>query len=191
MNTQTASYILVATAAMSAFIVYLMVKLSRRKPGRASRRRKVTRRHESTRASADSVLSKLREIDSAREDKGDLSWFLSYLRKINPFVFEELLLLSFERKGYRIRRNERYTGDGGVDGRVWIGEELWLIQAKRYRNGIKKEHLEEFCSLCLREGCHGYFIHTGKTPKTHYDVIKDCPQVEIISGRKLHNLILN
>lgn len=45
---------------------------------------------------------------------------IAYLRKIDPFVFEELLLEGFERRGFEVIRNRRYTGDGGIDGRVKI-----------------------------------------------------------------------
>ncbi len=39
---------------------------------------------------------------------------IAYLRKIDPFVFEELLLEGFERRGFEVIRNRRYTGDGGL-----------------------------------------------------------------------------
>ncbi|WP_192840691.1 restriction endonuclease, partial [Enterobacter hormaechei] len=47
---------------------------------------------------------------------------MNYLRKIDPFVFEELLLEGFEAHGFRTIRNKRYTGDGGIDGQVIIGK---------------------------------------------------------------------
>ena len=62
---------------------------------------------------------------------------MKYLRKINPYVFEELLLLAFERRGMRVIRNSRYSGDGGLDGQVLIDGERWLIQAKRYGRTIR------------------------------------------------------
>ncbi|EPO2651139.1 restriction endonuclease, partial [Klebsiella pneumoniae] len=58
---------------------------------------------------------------------------IAYLRKIDPFTFEELLLEGFESHGFRTIRNKRYTGDGGIDGQVIIGKHRYLIQAKRYR----------------------------------------------------------
>ena len=42
---------------------------------------------------------------------------IAYLRKIDPFTFEELLLEGFESHGFRTIRNKRHTGDGGIDGR--------------------------------------------------------------------------
>lgn len=53
---------------------------------------------------------------------------IAYLRRIDPLVFEELVLSALARRGYAILRNERYSGDGGIDGRVWINGQCRLIQ---------------------------------------------------------------
>src|SRR3546814_11160707 len=45
------------------------------------------------------------------------------LRAMDPLAFEELLLEAFERRGHRVIRNRRYTGDGGIDGEVIIDEQ--------------------------------------------------------------------
>lgn len=75
---------------------------------------------------------------------------IDYLRKIDPFVFEELLLEGFEAHGFRTIRNKRYTGDGGIDGQVIIGKYRYLIQAKRYRGHIALQHVQEFEKLLKR-----------------------------------------
>ncbi|HCA3195726.1 TPA: restriction endonuclease, partial [Klebsiella pneumoniae] len=82
---------------------------------------------------------------------------LAYLRKINPFVFEEMLLDAFELGGYRVERNKRYTGDGGIDGKVWIDDQLYLIQAKRYTGHVAIAHIKEFNELVKRHQCKGFF----------------------------------
>lgn len=87
----------------------------------------------------------------------------SYLRKINPFTFEELVLTAFERRGVRVIRNKRYTGDGGIDGRIVLDGEMVLIQAKRYSGAINPVHVAEFARICQRQGMRGIFIHTGCT----------------------------
>lgn len=117
---------------------------------------------------------------------------LGYLRRIDPFVFEELLLTAFERKGYRVKRGERYTGDGGIDGRVYRDGELYLIQAKRYKSYVSARHLENFLRLVetTKEAKGGYFIHTGKTGKDTYALYRHT-KVEIISGDKLIELIFS
>jgi len=44
-----------------------------------------------------------------------LNYSIAYLRKIDPYVFEELLLEALLSKGFKITRNKRYSGDGGID----------------------------------------------------------------------------
>ncbi|GJK49706.1 hypothetical protein TUM17560_20830 [Serratia marcescens] len=86
-----------------------------------------------------------------------------YLRKINPYVFEELLLLAFERQGYAVIRNASYSGDGGLDGQVIIEGKTYLIQAKRYGRTITPSHITSFGALLRQYHCDGFFIHTGRT----------------------------
>ncbi|MGS6531656.1 restriction endonuclease, partial [Enterobacter hormaechei] len=45
-----------------------------------------------------------------------MAQIINYLRKIDAFVFEELLLEGFEAHGFRTMRIKRYSGDGGIDG---------------------------------------------------------------------------
>ena len=89
------------------------------------------------------------------------------LRAMDPLAFEELLLEAFERRGHRVIRNRRYTGDGGVDGEVIIDGQHWLIQAKRYRDAIKPEHVREFAMLCATRKRRGMFVHTGRIVKKY------------------------
>lgn len=104
---------------------------------------------------------------------------------MNALAFEELLLESFERRGHRVVRNRRYTGDGGVDGQVVIDGRVWLIQAKRYARAIRSEHVQAFASLCTVSGLSGLFIHTGRAGSGSRDVVTRNGKGEIISGRQL------
>ena len=119
-------------------------------------------------------------------DKDTKAWLFSYLRQIDPFAFEELILLTFKRRGFRIYRNKRYTHDGGIDGKVKKNGELFLIQAKRYSDYIKPEHLNDFIKVCRKSRCRGYFIHTGKSGKEIYGILKNNPQIKLINGFKLY-----
>src|SRR3546814_8613481 len=67
---------------------------------------------------------------------------LARLRRMDPLAFEELLLECFERRAIQVVRNRRYTGDGGIDGKVKICGWVWLVQAKRYADTIRPEHVE-------------------------------------------------
>ncbi len=115
---------------------------------------------------------------------------MNYLRKIDPFVFEELLLTAFEKKGYSIIRNRKYTGDGGIDGLIFDkdGNKV-LIQAKRYTSYINPRHLDEFQVLVNNSNAiQGKFVHTGKTGKQTYSSYKNT-NIDIISGSRLLDLI--
>lgn len=114
---------------------------------------------------------------------------LSYLRKINPFVFEELLLLAFARQGYRVKRNPRYSGDGGLDGQVWIDGQHFLIQAKRYSCAIDPQHVADFACLLKQRDTQGLFIHTGRTGAKSRAEAGETAYLRIISGQILLDLL--
>ncbi|WP_375491682.1 restriction endonuclease [uncultured Nostoc sp.] len=65
---------------------------------------------------ASQVLLELRSITRI----ANLPVVIATLRKISPYVFEELVLTCCKKQGWQIQRNFRYTGDGGIDGRVLI-----------------------------------------------------------------------
>lgn len=112
---------------------------------------------------------------------------LGYLRNIDPFLFEEMILTAIKQAGYRIQRNSRYTGDGGIDGTFWIGKQRHLIQAKRYSGYIRKSDLDSFDRLCRAKKCPGLFVHTGKTGKGAR--ASSTERVEIVSGQRLLDLL--
>ncbi|ELO0595391.1 TPA: restriction endonuclease [Salmonella enterica subsp. enterica serovar Muenchen] len=114
---------------------------------------------------------------------------LNYLRRINPYVFEELLLLALENQGLKVIRNPSYSGDGGLDGQVLIAGERWLIQARRYGRSISPQHIRDFGELLAREGCCGFFIHTGRTGRKSHDGLRAYPQVRLVSGQRLLHLL--
>lgn len=113
---------------------------------------------------------------------------LNYLRKLDPFVFEELLLLAFKKRGYRIGKNKRYSGDGGVDGRVYAKDGCYLVQAKRYSSAINPAHVADFAKVIEKEkACGGFFIHTGRTGAKAYRNKQH--NITFISGEKLLQLL--
>lgn len=116
---------------------------------------------------------------------------LSYLRKVDPFAFEELLLTSFKACGYVIKRGVRYSGDGGVDGIIYNdkGKKI-LLQAKRYTGLVNPAHVREFVSKVDQCADWGYFIHTGSTGHSVYDILAG-RNAQVISGENLLNLIVH
>jgi restriction system protein len=112
---------------------------------------------------------------------------LAYLRKIDPYSFEELLLDAFERRGFKVKRSASYSGDGGIDGRVMISGHEFLVQAKRYSGHIQKAHVTSFHQICKNENTYGLFLHTGRTGEQSKDLHFD--DIAILSGSKLLCLI--
>uniref|UniRef100_UPI003F65B27F restriction endonuclease n=1 Tax=Dickeya oryzae TaxID=1240404 RepID=UPI003F65B27F len=145
-----------------------------------------TRRHRRYRASAERVLMRLPTLagDGQR---------LAYLRRVSPYVFEELLLLAFERYGLQVIRNVSYSGDGGIDGQVFIHGRRWLIQAKRYKNAISPRHVSEFSQRLIQHQCGGFFIHTGRTGNKSWKHASgerhSNTELFIISGQRLLALL--
>lgn len=133
------------------------------------------------------LLEKLKEKFIDKEQYAQL---MGYLRKIDPFLFEELILTVIEKDKLKIKRNKRYTGDGGIDGKFYIGRQLYLVQAKRYKNHINLQHVKDFIEVCDKYKAKGVFIHTGKTGGGVKSHLLDNPTLKIISGSNLLEFIL-
>lgn len=163
----------VLAAVLTGLFVAVMLGLNSRGRETACRRR-----HRRYQAAAARVLARLPYLSGDGQR-------LAYLRKINPFVFEELLLLAFERRGHTVERNASYSGDGGLDGQVFIDGRRWLIQAKRYSRAVDPAHVAAFGELLSRERVPGFFIHTGRTGPKSYLYGSRYPAITFISGQKL------
>jgi restriction system protein len=119
---------------------------------------------------------------------GGIGAQLAYLRKVDPYIFEEMILTAIERKTHAVIRNKSYSGDGGLDGAFVLNGKKILVQAKRYKGCISTKHVQDFITLCEREGTRGIFVHTGRTPKPAFDMAIQSG-VEILSGEKLISLL--
>ena len=122
--------------------------------------------------------------------KAQPSRLFAYIRTIDPFVFEELLLIAFKSRGLKVVHNKRYTGDGGIDGIVILpSQQRIAIQAKRYQNHINVAHLKDFAQTIESHRCQGgFFIHCGKSGLAVYQNLPD--NMILISGSNLHRLIV-
>lgn len=108
---------------------------------------------------------------------------IGYLRKIDPFIFEEMILSRIKLQGYKIYRNKRYTGDGGIDGKFKYNRKLYYIQAKRYKSYITKSHVIEFDNLIKKKKVKGLFVHTGKTGKGSKNL--ESQNMTFLSGKNM------
>lgn len=118
----------------------------------------------------------------------------TYLRKVDPSVFEEMVLSSLQGGGRLVLRNTRYTGDGGSDGRFYEPGVGWFqVQSKRYGKHISAEHVREFERLIESTGCvGGLFVHTGKTGAAAWvPAAGEGSRIIMVSGRALLGLLLS
>lgn len=143
------------------------------------------KRHKRNIGKAYTIISKISEFPHPGQK-------FAYLRKIDPFVFEEIVLNSFKQMGYKVIRNRKYTGDGGIDGAVVHpnGQRI-LLQAKRYSSYINPRHVDDFSEIISKRKAHkGLFVHTGKSSSAARYRFFDS-NVEIIGGQKLLHLIID
>lgn len=140
------------------------------------------RRHDRKQESARRVFDRLSTIEHPGQK-------FAYLRKIDPLVFEELILEAFERRGHQVIRSKNYSGDGGVDGRLIMNGTKYLIQCKRYAKHISKRHVLDFTAILDRRQMQGLFCHTGRTGAFSKAFHKEHPYLTIISGQKLLDLL--
>lgn len=163
---------------LAGMVLAVGLNLLFRFPERTARQR----RHRRYQKTALQVLARLKAL-------GGDAQRLVYLRKISPYVLEELLLTAFERQGHTVIRSPSYSGDGGIDGQVCIDGRTWLIQAKRYRRSISPQHVAAFIQLLESRNQPGFFIHTGRTGPKSRELSRGCPLIHIISGQQLLDLL--
>lgn len=140
------------------------------------------RRHARKQKTARRVFDKLASIEHAAQK-------LAYLRKIDPLVFEELVLEACERRGHEVFRSSSYSGDGGIDGRITVHGRPFLVQCKRYANHVRRQHVLDFAAILEQRQIQGLFCHTGRTGAFARDFQKTHPYLTIISGDQLIDLL--
>lgn len=161
------------TIALGGFLGLLIFQFKRKNP-----------KHKKNIETSSEVLKKIRAFEGAYSS----AKIFSYIRKISPYVFEELLLNVFEDNNFKVVRNKRYSGDGGIDGVVFKDGNKYLIQAKRYSGNIQKRHIKSFEKIIIKERAEGgFFIHTGRTGKKI--PLEKSDKIKIISGERLVKFI--
>jgi len=109
----------------------------------------------------------------------------SFIRSTNHFLFEDILMSAFEERGYKVRRTPA-TRDGGSDGFVDLDGLRLVIQAKRYKGPIAKQHVIalEVLARTNKNLDAGLFIHTGRTSGPIKSYISHSPFLDSLSGSK-------
>lgn len=167
-----------------AVIVFFVIMSHFFGGSRRGRRSRAIRRarHARKRQAAKRRLLALRELETPAQQFG-------YLRKVNHFVYEEMILAALEEAGYCVTHNQRYTGDGGIDGRFQVAGRDVLIQAKRYRYHIRAADVKAFGKVCDQYQLNGIFVHTGRTGRLAVEIGRSTARVDIVSGQRMLNLL--
>lgn len=139
-------------------------------------------KHRKNIRSARALLKKLSRFDN----EGAI---IAYLRKIDPLLFEEVVISLFERDGLFVVRSASYSGDGGVDGSFyWPGRGRCAVQSKRYAKAITPAHARAFRELTERRYNGGVFAHTGRTGEMSLEAL-GAEGLCILSGQGLARAI--
>lgn len=134
---------------------------------------------------ADWVLKRLKELSGTDGPAAQFGFLRS--TAVDPYTFEEAILTALLHRNFKIRRNHRYSNDGGIDGKAtWNGKQIY-IQAKRYSKHIAPSHVDQFAALCQRHNVIGLFVHTGRTGPMSKSFRSET--IDIVSGERLLQLL--
>jgi hypothetical protein len=84
-----------------------------------------------------------------------------YLRTVHPREFEQIACRLFEKMGYDVELT-KYTGDGGVDGRLRKDGQLSLLQCKRTQGSVGEPVLRDlFGAMAHEQALSAFIVTTG------------------------------
>jgi len=108
--------------------------------------------------------------------------------KVSPTDFERLIGKAFEKKGYEVKHTGG-SGDGGIDLICRKGNELIIVQCKRYKGKVGISAVRDFYGALLHsKASKGYIITTGGFPASAYSWVYGKP-IELIGKEQLAKLI--
>lgn len=111
-----------------------------------------------------------------------------YIKKMDPFQFEKVVVGAFKARGYEARTT-RSTGDHGIDGFLSKGGKKFLLQCKRVQHRIGEPVLRDFYGAMIHEAADGgILVTTGGVSPSAREWAKGKP-IEIIELQKLLNIL--
>jgi len=119
------------------------------------------------------------------------------LYSIDPYFFEKIVLILFQKMGYGDFEETSKSGDGGIDGVInqdQLGLERIYIQAKRYSkdNKVREPELRNFIGAMSGDVSKGIFVTTSYFAKSAVQKAKDAHnhKVVLIDGGRLADLMI-
>lgn len=105
----------------------------------------------------------------------------------DPQEFETQVAEMFRRYGYEVRETP-YSGDGGVDLRVFKNGEFGIVQIKRHTHAIGEPVIRDFFGCMQHENADiGYFITTSRFTDNVYRWVKG-KRILLIDGVSLQKM---
>ena len=122
------------------------------------------------------------------------SELLDYLKGIDPYDFEKVILILLKKMGYGEMVETKKSGDGGIDGVMnedKLGLERIYIQAKRYTAGnVQETDIRNFIGAMSGDTSKGVFVTTSAfAPKAVAKAESAHHRIILIDGDKLADLM--
>lgn len=125
---------------------------------------------------------------------------LDLVKKMDPFLFEHLVIDLLVAMGYGGSREEaarvtKQSGDEGIDGVInedRLGLDVIYVQAKRWQETVGRKEIQSFVgALAGKKAQKGVFITTSGFKSTATEYAKDVHQkVILIDGERLADLMI-
>ncbi|KXS55410.1 MAG: restriction endonuclease [Marinobacter sp. T13-3] len=107
------------------------------------------------------------------------------LQDMSPYAFEYLITEGLKGKGVKVRKIQRASGDGGIDGMAHVEGRWHLIQAKRYSSPVASQIIEEFVGVCQERRMPGLFVASNGFTMPARLAAKRSKRLKLMDGRQL------
>lgn len=117
------------------------------------------------------------------------------LKEIDPYYFEKVVLILFQKMGYGDFEETPKSGDGGIDGIInqdQLGIDKIYIQAKRYNETkIRETSIRNFIGAMAGDTNKGIFVTTSKFDESAIKKANDANhKIILIDGERLVDLMI-
>lgn len=122
---------------------------------------------------------------------------LEKLQNSNPYFFEKVVLILFQKMGYGDFQETPKSGDGGIDGIISqdrLGLEKIYVQAKRYsdKNKVREPEIRNFLGAMSGDVSKGIFVTTSSFDGSAVEKARNAHnnKIILIDGRYLTDLMI-
>ncbi|MFN3166247.1 MAG: restriction endonuclease [Phycisphaeraceae bacterium] len=129
------------------------------------------------------------EIDKERIEEAIRLRDLAYIKTMTPTKFEEVVLQAYRNQGWSADATP-VTGDDGVDGRLYKGGKLFILQCKRFtKNNVGAPAIRDLLGTVKREDANGgVLVTTSSFTQAARRTAEEQP-IELIDGNQLIDMV--